>query len=239
MSWILGVLQKTYGCPVDIEFSCDGEFFYLLQCRPLSKQLEWDAVVIPKNVESNSQIFSASRDIQNGIVKDIDFIVYVPAEKYEQVDSYDRKLRVARAVGAINQKLGDQKFVLVGPGRWGSNDINLGIKVSYNDISNTKALIEVAHNQNGYVPELSFGTHFFQDLVESGIFYLPLYPEEQNNIFNNDFMMSSSNALKSIAPEYSDMADTVHVIDVAKASSGKRLQLYMNGEDSKALAFIN
>ena len=238
MSWILGVLQKTYGCPVDIEFSCDGDNFYLLQCRPLSKQLEWDAVTVPRNIDSTDQVFSANRDVQNGIVENIDYVIYVPAEKYEAVGDHERKLRIARAVGAINQKLCDKRFVLVGPGRWGSNDINLGVKVSYNDISNTKALIEVAHSQNGYVPELSFGTHFFQDLVESGIFYLPLYPEEEGNVFNQEFLTQQTNALASLLPDYADMNDVVQVIDVAKAANGKRLQLYMNGEQSEALAFI-
>ena len=67
----------------------------------------------------------------------------------------------------------------MGPGRWGSRgDIKLGVRVTYSDINNAAMIIEVARKKGNYVPDVSFGTHFFQDLVESGIRYLPLYPDD-------------------------------------------------------------
>ena len=86
-------------------------------------------------------------------------------------------LAVGRAVGRLNQVLPRRKFLLMGPGRWGSRgDIKFGVSVTYSDINNTAMLIEVARKQKDYIPEPSFGTHFFQDLVEASIAYLPLYP---------------------------------------------------------------
>jgi pyruvate, water dikinase len=84
---------------------------------------------------------------------------------------------VGRAVGRLNKLLPRRQFVLMGPGRWGSRgDIKLGVSVTYSDINNTAVLMEIAARRGSYVPDLSFGTHFFQDLVEAGIRYLPLFP---------------------------------------------------------------
>lgn len=235
MSWILKSLEKNYGCPVDIEFACDGEHFYLLQCRPLSKQIEWSRVFIPEQIPREMQLFSAGRDVSNGMVEGVRYVVYVPAQAYESVGDLKTKQRIGRTVGALNQKLADEKFILMGPGRWGSNDINLGVRVFYNDISNTKALIEVAQVKNGYTPEVSFGTHFFQDLVESNIFYLPLYPDDAEQVFNHDFLLKSPNSLSRLLSEYADMEPYVRVIDIEAVHPGHRFNLYMDGDNIRAL----
>lgn len=99
-------------------------------------------------------------------------------------------VNVGRAVGKLNMLLPKHHFVLMGPGRWGSRgDIRLGVQVNYADINNTAALIEVARQKLKYVPELSFGTHFFQDLVESNIRYLPLYPDDDQVVFKESFSL--------------------------------------------------
>ena len=106
----------------------------------------------------------------------------------------------------------------MGPGRWGSRgDIRLGVPVSYADISNSAVLVEVARQKGGYLPDLSFGTHFFQDLVESSIRYLPLYPDDPGVVFNEAFFLRSANALADLAPEFASLSDVLRVIDVAKA----------------------
>ena len=53
----------------------------------------------------------------------------------------------------------------------------LGVSVTYSDINNTAVLMEIAARRGNSVPDLSFGTHFFQDLVEGDIRYIPLYPD--------------------------------------------------------------
>jgi len=66
----------------------------------------------------------------------------------------------------------------MGPGRWGSTNIELGVNTGYADIDNASVLVEVAREKAGQRPEVSYGTHFFQDLIESNILYLPVYPDE-------------------------------------------------------------
>ena len=89
----------------------------------------------------------------------------------------------------------------MGPGRWGSRgDIRLGVPVTYADISNAAVLVEIARKKGGYLPDLSFGTHFFQDLVESTIRYLPLYPDDPDVVFNEAFFLRAANALAEPRP---------------------------------------
>jgi hypothetical protein len=127
----------------------------------------------------------------------------------------------------------------MGPGRWGSRgDIKLGVPVTYSDFNNTAALIEIARKKGNYVPELSFGTHFFQDLVESSIRYLPLYPDDPGIEFNEKFLLDSQNYLPDILPESAALADTIHVIDVPSATGGKVLRVAMNADQGEALGYI-
>ena len=92
------------------------------------------------------------------------------------------------------------------------------MSVTYADISNTAMLIEIARRKGDYVPDLSFGTHFFQDLVESRIRYLPLYPDDRDIAFNELFLRSADNLLPTMLPEFAHLSDTVRVIDVPATS---------------------
>ena len=146
---------------------------------------------------------------------------------------------MGRAVGRLNKLLPKRQFVLIGPGRWGSRgDIKLGVRVTYSDINNSAMLMEVAARRGSYVPELSFGTHFFQDLVESDIRYLPLFPGEPDVVFNVPFLRSAPNLLADLVPEYAHLARALKVIDVRAATGGSILRVFMNAETEEALGMI-
>jgi hypothetical protein len=127
----------------------------------------------------------------------------------------------------------------MGPGRWGSRgDIKLGVKVTYSDINNSAMLIEIARKIGNYVPDLSFGTHFFQDLVEARIRYLALYPDEEGAIFAQDFFRASPNALADLLPEYEYLSPVLRVIDVPAVAEGQEIRVVMDGERDMALGFL-
>jgi pyruvate,water dikinase len=133
-----------------------------------------------------------------------------------------------------------RQFILVGPGRWGSRgDIKLGVPVTYSDINNTAMLIEVARQRGNYLPELSFGTHFFQDLVEASIRYLPLYPDDPTTAFNELFLRRSRNVLQEVLPEFGYLAETLRVIDVPIETGGLILRVLMNADLDQAIAFLS
>lgn len=237
---INNVLETELGYPVDVEFAHDGTDFYLLQSRPQSYSQNDKPAEFPDNIQFEDVVFSAEKYISNGTVTNIKNIVYVDTLKYSQITDYETLIKIGKTVGRLNKLLPKKQFILIGPGRWGSRgDIKLGVRVTYSDINNTAVLIEVARRKNDYVPELSFGTHFFQDLVEAGILYLPLYPDEQNNIFNEDFFARSNNILTDLIPDSEDLLEFIKVIDVQEQTSGKVLEVLMNGEQNKAYGLIS
>lgn len=236
---LLLFLQEKFQIPVDIEFASDGKNFYLLQCRAQSYSEDSAPMPIPRDIPANKIIFTANRHISNGKVPDITHIVYVDPEGYNQLRTITELTQVGRAVGKLNKILPKRKFILMGPGRWGSRgDIKLGVNVTYSDISNTAVLIEIARKKGNYLPDLSFGTHFFQDLVESSIRYLPLYPDDDGIQFNEHFLLHSSNALATLLPEYSSLSHTIHVIDVPTVADGQILSVLMNADQDKAVGFL-
>ena len=237
---LLSLLQSGLGAPVDIEFAYDGSDFYLLQCRPQSYSADAVPAAIPQNLPAEQVVFSANRCVSNGKVPDVTHIVYVDLERYSQLPDLAAMREVGRAVGRLNKLLPKRQFILIGPGRWGSRgDIKLGVPVTYSDINNTAMLIEVARQSGNYLPELSFGTHFFQDLVEASIRYLPLYPDDSSTAFQESFFLRSRNILQELLPEFAHLADTLHVIDVPRETGGRILRVLMNADSDQAVAFLS
>ncbi len=239
MQNILKTLEDKMETPVDIEYAFDGTDFYLLQCRPQSSSGENLALPIPRDIPPERIIFTSNRFVSNGRVPDITHIVYVDPQKYNEVIDHATLIAVGRAVSKLNKLLPKRQFILMGPGRWGSRgDIKLGVSVTYSDINNTAVLIEVARKSGHYVPDLSFGTHFFQDLVEANIRYLPLYPDDAGSVFNEEFLLSSPNLLPEMIPEFAYLMDIIHLIDVPATTGGRVLQVLMNADIGEAMAMI-
>lgn len=237
---MLTLFQAKLGTPVDIEFAYDGEDFYLLQCRPQSFGADTTPAPIPQNLPADKVIFSANRHVSNGKVSDITHVVYVGADEYSRLPEQETMRDVGGAVSKLNKLLPKRQFILMGPGRWGSRgDIKLGVPVTYSDINNTAVLIEVARQRENYLPELSFGTHFFQDLVEASIRYLPLYPDNPATAFNEIFLRRSHNVLKDLLPEFAHLEDTIRVIDVPRETGGLVLRVLMNADLDQAVAFLS
>jgi pyruvate,water dikinase len=236
---MLDLLEEGLGEPVDIEFAHDGESLYMLQCRALSRGAMAQQVEVPVDVPESKRVFSANRHVQMGQVRNLEYVVMIDPRDYESLETRDEMLRVARTVGAVNKVMPQKRFLLMGPGRWGSRgDIRLGVPVTYADICRTALLVEIARKKGSYVPDVSFGTHFFNDLVESGIHYLPVYPDDSNVIWNEDFFNRSSNCLAEVVPEYADMESVVRVIRVPEVANGDYLQVIMDAEADKALGFL-
>lgn len=237
---LIEVLKQNFQLPVDIEFACDGKNLYLLQCRQQSSyETELSPSVIPDNIPKENILFTANKYVSNAKVPDIAYIVYVEPQAYYNAKTINELEDTAKAISKLNQSLPKKSFILIGPGRWGTrDDIRLGVKISYSDINNTAMLIEVAKSKNGYTPELSFGTHFFQDLVESRIYYLPLYPEQNDTYFNFEFFKNAENVLERYISGFDHLSDIVKVINVREITNGKILRVLMNSDEEKAVAYF-
>jgi hypothetical protein len=238
MKKVLRQLQDAYGRPVDIEFAWDDEHLYILQCRSLAVNQDIGEVELPKDLPQEQIIFTNTQVVSNTIVPDIEYIVYVCPRCYGKLSTYDEKLAIGRVVSRLNRLLQDKRFALFGPGRWGSNDINLGVRVGYEDINNTLILGEVAFTRENYTPEVSFGTHFFNDLVEAQIAPVAIFPDQADTIFNEKFFMESPNQLSLLAAEFELYQRVVHVVHVPSSAESRLLQVYQNNEEQKGIGFL-
>ncbi|MBX7252789.1 MAG: PEP/pyruvate-binding domain-containing protein [Candidatus Promineofilum sp.] len=241
-------LEATYGRPVDMEFTVDivpnypqtDYRLHVLQCRPLSQRAEGGPVTIPRDIPPEDILFTSHHLVPDGRADNVRYIVYVDPQRYYALHDTTVRQELARAVGRLNKRLENERFILMGPGRWGSANIELGVHVTYADIFNTKVLIEMAVAHNGHMPELSYGTHFFQDLVEAGIHSLALRigSGPGGSSFNWAFFADTPNALADLLPSEAGLADVLKVIDLDALSGGRRLQVLMDGHHDEAIGYL-
>jgi hypothetical protein len=240
---MLSTLEEAYRSPVDTEFALILEddsngpraHISLLQCRPQS-HLRSERVEIPDDIASNQEIFRTHLMVPDGIVKNIRYLIYVIPHSYRELQPTAQKHQLARLIGRLNKVLADEAFILLGPGRWGSRNPETGIPVTFADIYHARALIEIADQEHKAEP--SYGTHFFQDLVEANIFPLALSLEDPRVNFNQLFFGQSQNALISLLPGEAEWEPTIRVIDVPGASGGMMVELVMDSDAGEALAYL-
>ena len=238
MKKILKKLEEGYKRPVDVEFAWHNNHLYILQCRPLNIKKTSESITIPKNISKGRTLFTNTQCITSEIVKNIQYIVYVDPKAYNKLGTHQEKVEIGRAVNEINRTLEDKRFALFGPGRWGSSDISLGVKVGYNDINKTLILGEIAFEKGGSTPEVSFGTHFFNDLVEANIISIALYPDREDTIFNEKFFLGSPNRIEELTPSIAELKNIIHIIDVKEATGGNLLHIYQDDEHQKGIGFF-
>ena len=243
MREMLQILEDAYKRPVDTEFVLelmqteDGNpkpIIHLLQCRPQSR-LPVESIDLPVDIHDEERVFTTHGLVSDGLVKKVRYVVYVSGEAYYGLDPIDQK-QIARVVGELNSRLEGESFILIGPGRWGSVNSEMGVSVTYADLYNARALIEVVSDKTAIEP--SYGTHFFQDLVEARIFILAIAVDDPQTEFNQAFFGDSKNSLEQIFPEGKEWSNIINVIDIPSISEGKFLELAMSGEVGTAMAYV-
>ena len=210
LSAILTLLQEQYAYPVDIEytvnFSEDQNFVLnLLQCRPLQVGLGGETVTLPdqsKRNEKNLVLYLKNNSMGRSIHKKIDVVVYIDSYEYYQYP-YQKKYDIAHAIGRINQhyKNKNKNMMLIVPGRIGTSSPELGVPVVFSNMSEFCIICEMAYSKAGYQPELSFGSHMFQDLVESDMIYCAIMENETVSLFRPERFQRTKNSITSILKE--------------------------------------
>ena len=246
MDTMLTTLDQAYEQPVDTEFTAriepDGKIkINLLQCRSLRLPGTAGHIEFPEHIAKNKVLFTSSRFISGGAVHNIKYILYIDPEKYAAIESVEMKQSLGRAVGKINRHpdIISGKIIMMGPGRWGSSNINLGVNVGYADIDNTSVLVEMAREERGHIPEVSYGTHFFQDLVEAGIMYLPVYPSDPESRFNDEFFNRSENILTGLLPELAGYSSLITLIDTSRWAGGQYAHILADPSAHQAICFLD
>jgi hypothetical protein len=151
------------------------------------------------------------------ISQGISRIIWVHPAEYLKL-TLSEKHELARLIGRLNKMMPDNKncpTLLMGPGRWGTSTPSMGVPVTFSEISKMSALVEVAFSQDGFMPELSFGTHFFHDLVETGICFIALFPDNSNCLFNRHWLESIPNELDILIPDCTKYKSILQVCNFA------------------------
>lgn len=186
MKRIMAIVAEKYKYPVDVEYACNftrqGDYkVNLLQCRTIQTSGLGQAGVMP---QVKSCLWRIKGNFMGGNAAiPVRYVVFVKVEPYLSLPE-QQKYAVARAVGTLNGILRGKNAILIGPGRWGTTTPSLGTPVRFAEISHYACMCELAYSSHGLRPELSYGSHFFQDLVESGIFYTAIYQGEPGCAFD-------------------------------------------------------
>lgn len=239
MQKILKMLEKAYTRPVDIEFALNspakGEWkVNFLQCRPLQSSIS-ETVHIPAGKDEEFLFDVRRTSMRRSKTEHLDLIVWVDPKSYYEYP-HTKKVDVAQKIDDINQyfKAENRKMLLLVPGRIGTSSPELGVPVTYANISQFCAICEVAYSEAGYHPELSYGSHMFQDLVEADVYYGALNDNSKTRIYQPEMLKNYRNLFCEIWPQESELADIIKVYDVSDAQA----QLLLDMKEGRAVCWL-
>jgi hypothetical protein len=247
LSKILRTIEEHYHYAVDLEFTVSIDnpqdpnpdiTFSLLQCRPQPQLQDIHPTQIPENLPEEDVIFSTHFIVPRGYLPDINQVIFINPNEYYSLQTPAARNEVSTTISKLNSVLEENKFICIGPGRWGSTNSDLGVFVSYADIYNAGALVEISGEGIGPAPEPSLGTHFFQDLMEAHIYPLAIMLDEEETIFNPDFFYNAPNSISNWLNVSEAMKKCVHVIDINDFRSNHHMEIVMDDEQNEAVGYL-
>ncbi len=237
---MLETVESAYAYPIDVEFTVNFDRegkprINLVQCRPLQTHGQGTSVDIPENIPAERILFRSVGNFLGGsIAQNLKRLIYVDPEGYSGLP-VSEKYSIARLIGKLNRQIRREELptLLLGPGRWGTTTPSLGVPVRFAEINNFLAIAELEYATGSLIPELSFGTHFFQDLVETDIFYAAIFQGKENVVFRRDWMEPFANRLEALLPDDRGFQSIVRVMDL----DGKELKLLADMASQKVVCF--
>ena len=246
MREMLGILRDAYDYPVDTEFTAnflpDGRCLVnLVQCRPLQVKEGGNIVDPPKRIPRNALLLdSRGPVIGQSSLSRLDRVIFVDPAAYSALPQRDRP-SVGRLIGRIVHLPGEgeeRNTLLFGPGRWGTSTPSLGVPVSFAEIDKVSAICEIIGVGMPVTPDVSLGTHFFNDLVEANMLYLAVQPARRGDSLNLAFLAGARNRLADLLPEDAEWAGVVRVIDFPDPADGRRLYLNADSFRQRVVCYL-
>lgn len=170
---VLEVVQEALGTPCEIEFAVDlnrdanyRASFFLLQIKPMIGNTE-EFKIFPESIDLSKAILLSYHGMGNGQVEGISDVIYIRREKFDKT----KTLEMASEVDNLNQLMiqKGRKYLLIGPGRWGTRDRWIGIPVTWPQISNAKIIVETSFED--FPLDASSGSHFFHNVISMNVGY--------------------------------------------------------------------
>ncbi len=187
---VLDVVKEAMGSPVEIEFAVDlnkdkqnRASFYLLQIKPLIGSAT-DYNVNMDRFPKERILLLSEKCMGNGMLENIQDVIYIDKEYFDKAAT----LQMADEIEELNKQFSadHRKYILIGPGRWGTRDRWIGIPVNWAQISNAKVIVETS--LEGYPLDESSGSHFFHNVVSMSVGYLSVQPEISKSFIRYDIL---------------------------------------------------
>ena len=247
MRALLDTLHKAYQNPVDIEFTLnffEPEHYQinLVQCRPLQVMDPGSSLPPPEQIPENQNILTShGAVIGRSIQTKVDWLIYVVPSVYAALPQQDR-YEVARAIGELVHRPGieGKVIMLAGPGRWCTTSPELGVPVTFADINSVSIVCELVTMRDTLVPDVSLGTHFFNELVENNMLYLALFPGRPGNSFNQSLLESPElDQLPEFLNNQEPWTKALRIIDATSLQDGATVCFYANVFEQRALCYLD
>jgi CheY-like chemotaxis protein len=220
---ILDVVKEALGCPVEIEFAVDLErdrnnlpSFYLLQIKPLFGN-ESDYNIDEERVNKNSILIRSGRSMGNGMINNLGDVIYIKPETFDKMKTREMAVEIDRINSGMLKS--GRKYILIGPGRWGTRDRFIGIPVSWPQISNAAVIVEMS--MEGFPLDASLGSHFFHNLTSMNVGYFSVNHTSPDDIIRTGILAEA------------DLVEETGFVRHVRFSSP--LQVLMDGKKGLAL----
>jgi len=235
---ILSSLERRLGYPVDIEFACDGESLYLLQCRPSAdsgSSVGVPALSLPPEAET---VLKCEAMVTDGVFRGVTHAVVLQGPGCARL-SMDERNDVAEAVGKLNEMLPPGGFMVIGPGRWGSSDDPPGgVPLEFSRINKAALLVETWPDTKAFPPDLIQGTHFARCLEESSTCFVQAGLDRGDTVFSREFFEHSPSTLQELLPGTGHIAEALKVIDIPRTRSGMSIAAVTQRDKRQATIFL-
>jgi hypothetical protein len=187
---VLDIVKEAMGTPVEIEFAIDlnrdknyKTTFYLLQIKPLIGA-ETSYHVNMDEISRNDIVLYAEKGMGNGLISDVCDVIYIDKADFDK----SKTVEMVREIEHLNNLLRkeNRKYILIGPGRWGTRDRWIGIPVNWPQICNARVIVETS--LEGYPLDASSGSHFFHNVTSMNVGYLSVLPEMGNSFIDYEVL---------------------------------------------------
>ena len=230
---VLEMGEQSLGCPVEIEFAINlyqnddrKHEFCLLQIKPMVVG-GLDKVKIREPSKADDIICTSSVALGNGAIKDIKNIIFVDPKMFDT----SKSVQIAKEIEKMNALINDdEKYLLIGPGRWGSSDPWLGIPVEWDQISKAKIIIE--YGMESFPVDPSFGSHFFQNVTSMRLGYFTLNHKKKEDYLNLDWILSQKKKKSKKYTSWIELKDPMTVNIDGQAGKGEIIKPQKAKEES-------
>jgi len=191
---ILDIVSEAMGSPIEIEFAIDlnkdkdgRASFYLLQIKPLIKNIIDNDIKLDK-IDNDRLLLYSENGMGNGRIDNIYDVIYIDMTRFDKLKT--EKMR--DEIETLNQEMirQNRKYILIGPGRWGTRDRFIGIPVNWSNISNAKIIVEVS--MEDFPLDASLGSHFFHNVISMNVGYFSVKHNALIDYINWDVLQNST-----------------------------------------------